>query len=90
MPSKILIPEDVKIKYIERRKIDLLNCHKALSDLNFDFLSNIGHQIKGNAVTFGYSQLEPLAIEMESLAIAKDTKNLSLLLARIDECLSQL
>ena len=90
MSSKIVIPEEVKIKYIERRKKDLLDCRQALSDLNFECFAHVGHQLKGNAITFGFGELAPIGIEMEELALTKDIKNLTEVVNRFETYLNRI
>jgi HPt (histidine-containing phosphotransfer) domain-containing protein len=87
--SDVEIPEEARIKYIERRKVDLENCKKALQQQDFDTLARVGHQVKGNAATFGYDQLSTIAIDLEAFALKKDTKGLDSVLARFTKFLSQ-
>lgn len=86
--SSVDIPKEAREKYLERRKVDLENCKKALEDRNFEVLTRIGHQVKGNAVTFGYDDLGQIAIELETFALSKDTQNLAEVLARFSKFLS--
>ena len=89
MAPKIIIPEEVRQKYIERRKKDLTDCRLALSNADFKCFAFVGHQIKGNAVTFGFDELTPIAIEMETLAVEKNVNKLHELLNRFEACLSR-
>lgn len=90
MTTKIIIPEDVRKKYLERRKKDLADCRHALSKFDFKCFSVIGHQIKGNAITFGFNELAPIALEMEKLAVEQNVANLHDLLNRFEACLNRL
>ena len=89
MVPKIIIPEDVRKKYIERRKKDLADCRLALANADFKCFSFIGHQIKGNALTFGFDELTPIALEMEKLAVEKNVDNLHDLLNRFEAVLKR-
>lgn len=89
MAPKITIPEDVRKKYIERRKKDLADCRMALSNADFKCFSFIGHQIKGNAITFGFDELTPIALEMERLAAEKNVENLHELLNQFESVLNR-
>lgn len=89
MAPKIIIPEEVRQKYVERRKKDLADCRLALLNADFKCFAFIGHQIKGNAVTFGFDELTPIALEMERLAVEKDVDNLHELLNRFETCLGR-
>lgn len=88
MSSKIIIPDEMKVRYIERRKKDLVDCRQALSKHDFECISGVGHQIKGNAATFGFGELTPMAIEMEKLAATKDLTNLAEVLNRFEAYLN--
>lgn len=89
MTSKIVIPDEVRQKYIDRRKKDLADCRAALANSDFKCFAHVGHQIKGNAVTFGFDELTPLALEMEKLAAEKNIENLKDLLDRFEACLTR-
>jgi HPt (histidine-containing phosphotransfer) domain-containing protein len=80
--STVDIPNEARLKYIERRRTDLENCRKALLQDDFKTLAQVGHQIKGNAITFGFEELGILATELESSALEKDKKQLGLILDR--------
>lgn len=83
------IPKEARQKYIERRRADLENCNKALQQRDFDFLSRVAHQIKGNASTFGYDDLSGIAIRLEEFAHSKDTENIAKALAQFSQFLSR-
>lgn len=83
------IPKEARQKYIERRRTDLENCNKALQQRDFEFLSRIAHQIKGNASTFGYDDLGSIAIQLEEFAQAKDTENIAKALSQFSQFLSR-
>lgn len=87
MTIKNFLPDNIKKNYIERRKTDLINCRQALADLNFKYLASIGHQIKGNAISFGYEELGLIAIEIEDLALKTDAQNLVKTLNRFENYL---
>lgn len=52
----------------------------ALSQNDFDKLAKIGHQIKGNARTFGHEKLAEIAERLEASAIERDTTQVRYLL----------
>ncbi len=90
MPEKIDIPLDARLKYVERRKQDLVDCRTAVSKLDFKILERVGHQIKGNAATFGFDELAKIAIEMENLALKKDVDQLKSNLNRFETYLKKI
>src|SRR4051794_23731341 len=63
--DEVDIPEEVRLRYIERRQKDIETLRSALRTQALDEFKRIGHQLKGNASSFGYSDLERVAIQME-------------------------
>ena len=72
MSTEIDVPKEFRIAYIQRRKTDFIQCLKALESSDFNFLEKIGHQIRGNAQSFGFDELSPIGISLEKAAKAKD------------------
>jgi HPt (histidine-containing phosphotransfer) domain-containing protein len=60
------IPEEMRKKYLERRQRDAIALSEARSRGDFEPFVKIGHQLKGNAATFGYDDLAELGKRMES------------------------
>lgn len=73
------VPHEMKVVYIQRRKSDLVECNKALEAGDFSFLEKVGHQVKGNAQSFGFDQLSPIGIELEDAAKSKDLNRAKLI-----------
>ena len=89
MSEPFTIPEEEKNKYIERRKKDLANCRLALTALDFKCFATVGHQMKGNAVTFGFDELATIGVDMEKMALSKDVQKLAEILNRFDAYLDR-
>ena len=70
----LIIPHDARLRYIERRKKDLDSLRLALSSQAFEEFKRIGHQLKGNAASFGYPDLEKVAIQMEAAGEHQDVQ----------------
>lgn len=87
--SDIDIPEEVRRKYLERRKTDFEDCQKAIKENNFEVLARVGHQIKGNASTFGFDDLSTIAIQMEEGALQKDSQKLTTVMKQFSDFLSR-
>ncbi len=64
----MFVPEDMLGRYFERRKRDLDECVKHLREGRLNFIEKVGHQLKGNAVTFGYPELSEIGKELEVAA----------------------
>ena len=76
MHLQIEIPQEIRVKYLERRQQDLETLKSSLRTRTFGEFKRIGHQLKGNAASFGYQDLEKIAIAMENAAAAQDTYEL--------------
>lgn len=62
------VPADILFRYLERRKKDLEICLASLEDQNFTELEKVGHQLKGNGITFGFADLSIIGNDMELAA----------------------
>jgi len=74
MDADMIIPEDARQRYLERRKTDIQTLKDSLSRSSFEEFKRIGHQLKGNAISFGYPDLEKIAIQLEA---AGDSQNVT-------------
>ncbi len=87
--SDIDIPPEMRLKYLERRKADFESCQKAIIENNFEVLKRVGHQIKGNASTFGYDDLSKIAIELEQCAEHQEIDKLKSIMEQFANFLSR-
>lgn len=78
-PSK----EQVEI-YLKRRLVDLQNGQDALKKSDLFILEKIGHQIKGNGISFGFPELSELGEKMEMAAQDKNREKLNILLLQME------
>jgi HPt (histidine-containing phosphotransfer) domain-containing protein len=88
MDNDMIIPEEARVKYIERRKKDVESLKSALAAHTFDEFKRIGHQLKGNAASFGYQDLEKVAIQMEAAGEKQDVQEASRQLQLFERWLS--
>ena len=77
------IPDDLKKKYIERRKGDLQDCYNYLKSKNFAGLEKVGHRLKGNGGTFGYPLITKIGDKIEKASAKEDVSH-------VQEALSEL
>lgn len=89
MDSDLIIPEEVRVKYIERRKKDVESLKSALATHTFDEFKRIGHQLKGNAASFGYQELEKVAVQMEAAGERQDLQEAARQLHLFERWLAQ-
>ena len=66
------VPQDMVVRYMERRKQDLEACLMNLENRNFDAIEKVGHQLKGNGLTFGHADLSSIGSHLEVAASAKN------------------
>lgn len=83
MTFVLTIPDEMRHKYIDRRAQDLGSLQGALEKNDFEVFSKVGHQLRGNAATFGYDSLGVLGEKLEKVAESHDT-------AEAEACLSAL
>jgi HPt (histidine-containing phosphotransfer) domain-containing protein len=81
------IPLSAKTKYIDRRLKEIVQCREALESNDLSISERIGHQMKGNASTFGFRSLEGIARDLETASLEK---NISEVKARLTEIERQL
>ena len=70
------ISVELKTKYLSRRDKDLEDCLAALQFRDLALLERVGHQMKGNALTFGFAPLAEIGEAMETAARAADWSEL--------------
>ena len=77
------VPVELKRKYLERRIEDIQVILSSLEDNDFAPALKLGHQVKGNALTFDFPQMAPIGIEIELAAKNHDKVSVQLLSQRM-------
>jgi HPt (histidine-containing phosphotransfer) domain-containing protein len=85
--SKPRISSEAILRYISRRQEDIEKGQRFLDAQDWDSLFTIGHQLQGNAKTFGFPDLEPLGHEIERAVLARDVSLCQRNLAQLAEWL---
>lgn len=62
------LPAELYRSYHQRRKGDLQRLREAFAAGDVEPFKMLGHQLKGNAPTYGYPELAKLGEEMEKLS----------------------
>lgn len=83
------VPAEIQSKYLQRRQKDLEVCLKSLEAGNFQGLEKVGHQLKGNATTFGYPELSSIGKQLEDSASYKDSSKIRAALQELSNWLNQ-
>jgi len=84
------IPLKLRQNYIRRRQEDIVSCETALKNNDFKIIEVIGHQMKGNGLSFGYESIAKLGEQMEAAARSGNTNELSILLGQFSEAVTQI
>ncbi len=78
---------EMKAKYLERRKQDYTDCLNAFIKSDFETFLRIGHQLKGNAASFGFGDLGVIAADMEQAAKIRDLPQIKIIVDKFEEFL---
>lgn len=66
------LPASMYLNYLARRKVDHARLTSALATpQGLDDFKTVGHQIKGNATSFGFDDLVSIGERMENLTAAQ-------------------
>ena len=78
------VPVELKIKYLSRRLQDIERLRATLELDDYSFAQKVGHQVKGNAMTFDVPQIAMLGFEMEKAAQIKDKEKVKTLIQSME------
>jgi HPt (histidine-containing phosphotransfer) domain-containing protein len=84
------VPVELKIKYLSRRMHDIRLLRASLENDDYSFALKLGHQVKGNAVTFDVPQIAFLGLEMEQAAQRKDKEEVKILIQKMESALTSI
>jgi HPt (histidine-containing phosphotransfer) domain-containing protein len=83
------VPVDLQKKYLEHRRTEAVVCENALHSKDFDTIARTGHNLKGNARTFGFGALEDLGRRLETAARKQVSMEIEMVLEEIRRCLKE-
>ena len=75
---------ELKIKYLKRRIQDIEDLRSSLEMDDYSVAMKLGHQVKGNAVTFEFPQMAHIGLEIESAAKRKDKERVKILAEKME------
>ncbi len=84
----MVVPVELKKRYLSRRIQDLANLKEALLNNDFSPALKLGHQVKGNADTFEFPQMATIGIELEHAAKRQDKETLMGLVKKMENAIS--
>ncbi len=79
------VDAQARLRYTTRRLADLARCRESLERRDFETIENIGHNLKGNGISFGFPELSQLGASMEISARESDDDQVALLVDRFAE-----
>ncbi len=69
--SMFSLPKEMIKTYLDRRVTDVLTLKECLQKNSVEEFNRIGHQLLGNAKSYGFPDLESIASQMEDLTTAE-------------------
>lgn len=78
------VPVELKIKYLNRKILDLKRLKTLLEEGDYSFAIKVGHQMKGNGVTFDVPQIASLGRELQMAAQTKDKETVKVLIQKVE------
>jgi HPt (histidine-containing phosphotransfer) domain-containing protein len=89
MGYTMVIPEEMRKKYLDRRRRDIEELLTASDAADTGPFVRVGHQLKGNALTFGYEELAEVGARMEEAALAENWAEARACLSSLKEWLEK-
>lgn len=87
-PKEFRVSEEMLSVYLERRALDLNLLKLGIRENSVSDFNRIGHQLMGNAKSYGFESLVPLAVKMEKLLLSDLTTDGPLLTAEFSQWLT--
>lgn len=81
------LPKELKFRYLSRRLEEVHLLQSSLNEGDFTIAERVGHQLKGNAVTFEIPQIAYIGHEMERAAQKRDSEKLKGLIKKLQSSL---
>lgn len=77
-------------KFIGHRERDVLALHEALEELDFESIATIGHNMRGNGVSYGFPEVSDIGERLEEAATAENTRSVGEQIAHLEACLERI
>ena len=82
------VPVELKIKYLSRRIQDIEKLKVSLDQGDYSLAVKLGHQVKGNAVTFDVPQIAFIGLEIEKAAKKQDKEKVKILVEKMETAIA--
>lgn len=81
------VPVELKLNYLKRRIQDIQKLRDSLEMDDYSYALKLGHQVKGNAVTFEFPHMTTIGVEMENAAKLRDKEQVRNLLTKMESAI---
>jgi HPt (histidine-containing phosphotransfer) domain-containing protein len=78
------VPIELKIKYLDRRIQDIQKLKSSLEQDDYSWALKVGHQVKGNAVTFDFPQMAYIGVAIETAARDRNKEEVKKLILKME------
>ncbi|MGE3611522.1 MAG: Hpt domain-containing protein [Bacteriovoracaceae bacterium] len=83
------VPIELKRNYLTRKLRDIKNLMILIEEEDFASAIRLGHQVKGNAVTFEMPHIAYIGHEIENAAKRRDKDRVKILLMKMESIIKQ-
>lgn len=70
MSDDFVLPKKMREDYVVRRKEDFNLLKKSFENNSIEEFKRIGHQLAGNAESYGFAELGNIGVKMEALSLS--------------------
>lgn len=84
----MILPLEMRENYLERRRQELVQFKNEAEAAAMQLAKKVGHQLKGNARSFGFEELEIVAKNFELSAQSQDVNTLALAVSDYEKVLN--
>jgi signal transduction histidine kinase/HPt (histidine-containing phosphotransfer) domain-containing protein len=77
-------------KFLDHRERDAATIRGALERDDFETIATLGHNMRGNGVSYGFPEVSAIGQRIETAAVARNARRVSEQLARLEECLARI
>ncbi len=80
---------DLLPKYVAHRERDVATLRAALAQGDFETMARIGHNLRGNGVSYGFPEIAALGEAMEQAVTARQARGIEAQVALLEEWLAR-
>lgn len=83
------VPNSLKQLFLKHRAQDIEICFQKWTHSDWNYFETLGHQLKGNAPSFGFEELAPIARRIESFSQQRESEKLKSALVEFQKWFDQ-